>query len=191
MSTPTKREAAKAAMSVAEDIAEGRLDPLALQQQAVTECRELFGTVVGDGDALWTLHADVARQAIALGALSADELSEWAAVMRRRTGEPSEPPAPSVDLLPAESVASVDESQPEPTDEPDAAPAGGVAGALAVLAALATATLPPTPRPNPPLHRRAPPTGTTRWPGGTRAATDGSDGRLETIVSRRIRQQRR
>ena len=40
---------------------------------AVAECRELFGTVVGDGDPLWTLHADVARQAIALGALSADD----------------------------------------------------------------------------------------------------------------------
>src|SRR4051812_31862275 len=117
MSTPNAQaDVISAAMSIAKDVAEGRVDPSALQQQAVTECRELFGTVAGEGDPLWTLHADVARQAIALGALSADELSEWAAVMRRRAGEPLEPPAPPVDLLPAESPASVGESQSESTD---------------------------------------------------------------------------
>lgn len=139
MTTPTKRDAIDAAMSVADDVAHGRLDPAALQQQAVTELRNLFGSVVGEGDPLWTLHADVARQAVSLGALSADELGEWAAVMRHRAGEAVEPPAPPIDLLPAESAASVDESQPELTDGPDATPSGGVAGALAVLAALATA----------------------------------------------------
>jgi hypothetical protein len=140
MSTATTSDVITAAMSIASDAADGKLSPTDLQATAAAECRELFGTVVGDGDALWTLHADVARQAIALGALSADELSEWAAVMRRRTGEPSEPPTPPVEMLPAESPASVGESQPESTDEPDATDrAGGVAGALAVLAALAAA----------------------------------------------------
>lgn len=150
MSTATTSDVITAAMSIASDAADGKLSPTDLQATAVAECRELFGTVVGDGDALWTLHADVARQAIALGALSADELSEWAAVMRRRTGEPLEPLTPPVDLLPARSRASVDESQPESTDEPDATdPAGGVAGALAVLAAATPpdAATEPTPAP--------------------------------------------
>jgi hypothetical protein len=147
MSTATTSDVITAAMSIASDAADGKLTPTDLQATAVAECRELFGTVVGDGDALWTLHADVARQAIALGALTADELSEWAAVMRHRAGEPLDPPAPPADLLPAESAASVDESQPESTDEPDATPADGVAGALAVLAALATADAEAAPSP--------------------------------------------
>ncbi len=135
MSTPTKRDVIEAALSVADDAAQGRLHPAALHQQAVTECRELFGTVVGEGDALWSLHADVARQAVSLGALSADELSEWAAVMRHKAGEPSEPPAPPADLLTPESPASVDESQPEePTDD---APADDLRAALSVLTARA------------------------------------------------------
>jgi hypothetical protein len=101
MSTPTTQaDAVTAAMSVARDVAEGRLDPATLQQQAVTELRDLFGTVIGEGSALWTLHADVARQAVSLGALSADELSEWAAVTRHRAEEAVEPAAPHNDPLP-------------------------------------------------------------------------------------------
>lgn len=133
MSTPTKRDAVNAAMTVAEDIAEGRLNPAALQQQAVTELREQFGTVVGDGDALWTLHADVARQAVGLGALSPDELREWAAVLDRRTGTAVEPPAPHDDLPPVKSAASVDESQPEPTDDGGDGVPGDLSAALALL----------------------------------------------------------
>ncbi|WNG94475.1 helix-turn-helix domain-containing protein [Mycobacterium sp. ITM-2016-00318] len=86
MTAMTKHDAINAAMGLAEDVAEGRLDPAVLKQQAVTELRALFGTVVGPDDPAWDVQADVARQAIALGALTADELSEWAAVMRRRTG---------------------------------------------------------------------------------------------------------
>lgn len=133
MSTPTKRDAVNAAMTVAEDIAEGRLNPAALQQQAVTELREQFGTVIGDGDALWALHADVARQAVGLGALSPDELREWAAVLDRRTGPAVEPSAPHDDLSPVESAASVDESQPEPTDDGDDAASGDLSAALSLL----------------------------------------------------------
>lgn len=132
MTTPTKRDAIDAALSVADDVAHGRVDPAALQEQAVTECRELFGTVIGEGDPLWTLHADVARQAVGLGALSAAELREWAAVLDRRAGEAVEPPAPHDDLSPVKSAASVDESQPEPTDDGDAAP-GDLSAALALL----------------------------------------------------------
>ena len=50
----------------------------------MTKCRELFGTVVGDGDPLWDLHRDIARQVLALDGVPADELSEWLAVARQR-----------------------------------------------------------------------------------------------------------
>lgn len=138
MSTATSADVITAAMSIASDAADGKLSPTDLQATAVAECRELFGTVVGDGDALWTLHADVARQAIALGALRADELSEWAAVMRHRAGEPFEQPAPPVDLLPTESPASVDDSQPESTDDGDDAAPGDLSAALALLTSRST-----------------------------------------------------
>lgn len=149
MSTPTKRDVIDAALSVADDAAQGRLSPTDLQQQAVTELRELVGTVVGDGDPLWELHADVARQAVGLGALSPDELREWAAVLDRQRGvEPVEAPEPDDDPLPAQSCASVDESpdsdgsDDDDTDaEPDAAVQQGasVAAALAELASRAAA----------------------------------------------------
>lgn len=143
MSTLTKRDVIEAAMSIADDTAQGRLNPSTLQHQAVTECRELFGTVIGDGDPLWALHADVARQAVGLGALSPDELREWAAVLDRQRGvEPSEPPAAHDELLPAESSASGEASQSESTDDGtdgDApeyeAPAGDLNAALAQLTA--------------------------------------------------------
>ncbi len=88
MTAMTKHDAITGAMGVAEDVAEGRLDPAALEQQAVTELRDVFGTVVGPDDPAWGVQADVARQVIALGALTSEELSEWAAVMRVRAGEP-------------------------------------------------------------------------------------------------------
>ncbi len=93
MSTPTTQaDVVTAAMSIAKDAAEGKLSLTDLEQQTVTELRDLFGTVVGEGDPLWSLHVDIARQAIALGALSADELSEWLAVARSRAGEPLRAP---------------------------------------------------------------------------------------------------
>lgn len=97
----TASDAITAAMSVAEDVAEGRLAPADLERQAVAELRQLFGTVVGPDDPAWEVQTDVARQAVALGALTADELSEWAAVMPRRAGESLSEPG-------------IDESLPEP-----------------------------------------------------------------------------
>ena len=44
----------------------------------------LFGVVAGPTDALWSLHVDIARQVLAKGGVSADELSEWLAVARQR-----------------------------------------------------------------------------------------------------------
>ena len=66
--------------------AEGRVSIATVEQAAADRCRALFGTVAGPGDPLWTLHTDTARQAIALGAFTAAELSEWVAVLRQREG---------------------------------------------------------------------------------------------------------
>lgn len=74
--------AIKAAMGIAREIADGQLAVGQLEVEAAAECRALFGTVIGPEDPLWPVHCDVARQAVALGALSGDELAEWAVVFR-------------------------------------------------------------------------------------------------------------
>lgn len=51
----------------------------------MAECRELFGTVAGPGDALWELQVEVARAVLAQKGIPADELSEWFAVARQHT----------------------------------------------------------------------------------------------------------
>lgn len=76
----------RAAASVARDAAEGRLSPAALQEQAVVECRELFCTVTGPGDALWELQVEVARDVLAQKGIPAEELIEWLAVARQQHG---------------------------------------------------------------------------------------------------------
>lgn len=87
----TAQDAIKAAMSVAKDVAEGRMDPAELDAVAVAECRELFGRVEGPADPLWDLHVDVARQVLGLDGIPVDELAEWLAVARAVQGV--EPPA--------------------------------------------------------------------------------------------------
>lgn len=84
----TRREVVASALSVAEAVAEGHMSTADLEQAAVDQCRELFGTVYGPGDELWPLHVDVVRQVLAFGGMPADELAEWTAVQRRREGIP-------------------------------------------------------------------------------------------------------
>lgn len=96
MTVSMKDDIIRAAATVARDVAESRLDPAALDQAVADECREMFGAVVGQGDPLWELHRDVCRQALAAGALSTDELSEWLAVARSRAGEPINNPQPPI-----------------------------------------------------------------------------------------------
>jgi hypothetical protein len=86
MSTLSKRDAVAAAMSVAEDVTEGKLAPADLESEVTTACRELFGTVVGDGDPLFGLQCDIARAVLAAHGLPAAELREWAAVQARFEG---------------------------------------------------------------------------------------------------------
>lgn len=76
-------------MSVAQDAAEGKLDPSTLDAALADEMRQQFADVVGQDDSLWPVQLDVARGVIALGGISADELSEWAAALRHRDAEPS------------------------------------------------------------------------------------------------------
>ena len=84
MTHVTKRDVVEAATSVLDDITSGSLNPTDVEKRVVEECRQLFGQVNGPGDALWPTHIDVTRQALALGALTANELAEWASVVRQR-----------------------------------------------------------------------------------------------------------
>jgi hypothetical protein len=77
MNRQARRQAIKEAMSVANDLTEGRLDPVDLERQALDECRRLFGTVTGPENPLWSLHVEVCRQVLALRGIPANELSEW------------------------------------------------------------------------------------------------------------------
>ena len=90
-----------AAMSVAEDIATGKVGTAAMDAAVVAECRRLFGRVEGPGDPLWGLQVEVFRQVLAVGggyapgddgkptlvSISADELAEWVAVYRLAEGD--------------------------------------------------------------------------------------------------------
>lgn len=77
------KAAVTAALQIAEDVTAGRLDPTALQAEAVAECRNLFARVEGPGDPLWSLHVEITRQVLAVGGgVPVDELAEWVAVYR-------------------------------------------------------------------------------------------------------------
>jgi hypothetical protein len=83
----TKRDAVAAAMSIAEDITSGVLEPEQLESEVAVACRELLGTVVGpDDQLLWPLQVQVCRGVLAAGGIPANELAEWLAVARRRAG---------------------------------------------------------------------------------------------------------
>jgi hypothetical protein len=57
VTTTTKRDAVDAALTLAQDIADGKLSPTELEAQAIEELRELVGDVVGPGDPLLGLAA--------------------------------------------------------------------------------------------------------------------------------------
>lgn len=145
--TTTKHDAIEAAMSVADDVAQGRLDPATLEQQAVTELRELFAVVVGPDDPLWPVQLDVARGVLAAGGLDASELSEWAAVARRRdnpeAAEALRTPVPidDSDTLPearssASGTLSPDDGAPDDDDDFSDVPRDVIAEAEAAAMAI-------------------------------------------------------
>ena len=83
--TSTKRDAIAAALAVAEDLDSGKIDSADLDRQLRDELAAMFTNVVGPGDLCWELQVEVARAVLAVGGgVSADELSEWAAVARSR-----------------------------------------------------------------------------------------------------------
>ncbi|MCH9735721.1 MAG: flagellar hook-length control protein [Actinomycetia bacterium] len=75
----TQADVITAAMGVARDAAEGRLDPGELEAAAVEECRQLMGQVIVDGP-MWNLQLETARAVLAAGGIPATELREWTAV---------------------------------------------------------------------------------------------------------------
>ncbi|OMC08528.1 flagellar hook-length control protein [Mycolicibacterium fortuitum] len=87
-----RKAGVSAAMAVAQDIAEGKLDTAQLDAAVAAEVRALFGRVEGPGDPLWDLHVDVARQVLAVGGgVSSVELAEWTAVYRAAEGVEAAP----------------------------------------------------------------------------------------------------
>lgn len=102
-----KKAAMEAAVSLAEDVSFGRLDVATLERQAADECRALFSTVIGPGDALWELQCDVMRQCVALGGMSWQEHAEWAAVLR--PPEQAEPAASWIEQVLAEGAGADDD----------------------------------------------------------------------------------
>jgi hypothetical protein len=126
MSTYTSTDdAIKAAMSIATDVADGKLAPADLEAVAVAELTELFAEVVGPDNPVWPLQLQVARGILAAGGIPADELSEWAAV-QRASEEPAKPLSVPEPVDPEEaatepgSAASevVPEAQPQPEPVP-------------------------------------------------------------------------
>jgi len=83
VTTTAKRDAINSAMSIADDVAAGRLSPTDLDATLAAECRALVGSVVGPSDPLWSVQVDIARGVLAAGGLPPGELAEWTAVARR------------------------------------------------------------------------------------------------------------
>lgn len=87
--------AIKAAMSVARDLAEGRLAVSQLDGEVAGLCREMFAHVIGADDPLFELQIEVARGVLAVGGVPANELAEWLAVTRQAEGIEEPAPEPS------------------------------------------------------------------------------------------------
>jgi len=114
MTTMTPEDAIKAASSVAREIADGKLDPAALEAEMLTELRDLFAVVVEEHDPLWPLQVDVARQVVSRGGIPTDEMAEWLAVQRRRENPDAEPlNAPVADTSPEPVSSDSVEHSPE------------------------------------------------------------------------------
>lgn len=152
MTTMTPEDTIKAASSIARDIADGRLSPTALQDQAVAELREMVGTVVGPDDPAWSLQCDIARQVLALDGVPADELAEWLAVARQRSGEAVSTLAPDdtpPEPAPLVSVAHGPETVPsDDDDEDEAVPDIDAADEPPALVAVVEPPGPTSPRPD-------------------------------------------
>lgn len=106
-----KRAVIDAALTVADDVAQGRMDPTQLDAIAAAECRDLFGHVAGPDDPLWELHVDVARQVLGVGGVPAAELAEWLAVARTTEGNSPESPDSSGPSWIEQALAAMDDDE--------------------------------------------------------------------------------
>jgi hypothetical protein len=96
MTTITKRDGVDAAMSVAEDIASGKIDPAGLEAAATAELTALIDVDPPPGSELAALQLAVARRVLArrVDTIPAAEQAEWLGVARgRETGSGEESPA--------------------------------------------------------------------------------------------------
>jgi hypothetical protein len=105
-----KREAVKAAISVADDITDGRLSPADLEREAAEAVRELAGRVVGRGDPIWPVQVEITRGVLAAGGIPFGELQEWVGLARHRERGDA-PPAVGAEV-PGVSVAVDIPSEP-------------------------------------------------------------------------------
>lgn len=80
----TKRDAVTAAMNLADDVAEGRVNVAELEHQAITELSRLALEPAEPGTEMAVLRVVIARRVLAEGGVPTDELAEWLAVQRRR-----------------------------------------------------------------------------------------------------------
>jgi hypothetical protein len=141
----TASDVVTAAMGIAEDAAQGRLDPATLETQLETELRALVGTVIGEGDPLFALQVEIARGVLAVGGVPTDELAEWLAVARHRAGEAPEPVTePDPAQTPPEAV-----SLPTVALRPESVGAEAITETPAEAEPVAGLTLVPDPDPAP------------------------------------------
>ncbi|WP_420093559.1 flagellar hook-length control protein [Mycobacteroides abscessus] len=146
----TKHDAISAAMDLADDVAQGRVDPAELDASLEAACRDLMGTIAGPDDPLWALQVQIARGVLAAGGIEPDELAEWAAVGRRRAQGGLEPAEPADVPTDADSDATEAHSGENGTAPDDAEPADAAVQLVDVLAALAAEPEPePTADPEP------------------------------------------
>ncbi|MEU7767916.1 flagellar hook-length control protein [Nocardia sp. NPDC049190] len=90
--TVTRTQLVDEVMTVAGDIADGRLDPAALERRAAEACTDLMTTTFDPHGPIREAQVAVARGVLAAGWLTADEVAEWAAVLRRAeaTADPAD-----------------------------------------------------------------------------------------------------
>lgn len=117
-STSSRKVAVDEAMALATDITSGKVSPDELDALLVQELSALVENVVGEGDQLWDIQVRVARAVLAAGgAISGDELRDWASVEDSRSASTSmqgviTPPVEPVEPLSVELRAET--VHPEP-----------------------------------------------------------------------------
>ena len=155
MTYTNKRDAIEAAMSIADEVAQGRLAPADMEALAVRELTELFAEVV-PGSPVWPLQVAVARGVLAAGGIPADELAEWTAVQRASDEQaqmPSVPEPVDPDQAAPEPVSFASEELSPENDALDTDPETEPAAPAETEPVAPVAVAPVTQLPPPPQRR--------------------------------------